>query len=212
MTQYQPPYDQRMGADLSKLFQRVSILEQQLNAAVGAFSAFECTSSTRPAFPVVGQEIHESDTGSVLLWTGTTWSYIQQGAWTTGFTPAWTQTGQTPSLGNGAVTTGYARGGRTVSGRYQYVFGSATNFGSGINSWNFSVPVPAVSPVSNFWNAGSWSALCNGTFYTGSVRVETTGVLGLFVNNSTQSVHTTNPGTWGTGNYLQMSFQYESTS
>lgn len=136
----------------------------------------------------------------------------QQGAWTTTFVPSWTQSGGTPSIGNGTIVTGYGKTGRIVTVRYQYNFGSTTNFGTGANPWNWTVPVAAAVPDSNFWNVGSWSAFAATTFYTGSVRLETTGVIGLFVSNSTQSVHTTNPATWVSGNYLQMSFQYESTS
>jgi hypothetical protein len=149
-----------------------------------------------------GQRVFASDLNSAT----------QQGPWTTGFVPLWTQTGQTPSFGNAVVTTGYAHTGRVVTGRYQFTFGSTTNFGSGTNPWNFTLPVAPVVPASNFWNIGSWSALCGGTFFTGAIRVEATGALGFFVNNSTQSVNTTNPGTWVSGNYLQLNFQYESTS
>lgn len=137
---------------------------------------------------------------------------IQNSAWTTTYVPTWTQSGQTPAIGNGTIATGYMKIGHTVFGRYQYNFGSTSNFGSGGNAWNWTVPVTAVTPALNFWNVGAWSALCAGVFYSGSVRLESTGILGLFANNSTFSVNTTNPATWNSSSYLQMSFQYESTS
>lgn len=73
MTTFQPPLDDRLAADLSALFRRVAMLEQQVAQAAGAYAAFACTSATRPATPFPGLEIFETDTGATAVWTGTAW-------------------------------------------------------------------------------------------------------------------------------------------
>lgn len=34
-----------------------------------------CTSTTRPAAPILGQQIYETDTGLTYIWTGTAWTF-----------------------------------------------------------------------------------------------------------------------------------------
>jgi hypothetical protein len=41
-----------------------------------------CASTNRPPSPVVGQVIHESDTGAAVQWAGTAWLPVGFGAWT----------------------------------------------------------------------------------------------------------------------------------
>jgi len=133
-------------------------------------------------------------------------------AWTTSFVPTWTQSGGAPAFGNAVVVTGYQKVGRVCVGRYQFTFGSTTNFGTGVQPWLFTLPLAGVAPASNLWNIGSWSGDPAGTFFVGSTYINSSGLLGLLVNSSANSVETTNPGTWANGNFLEVSFQYETTS
>ncbi len=210
MTTFPTSVEQRFEDMVVKLQQRVAVLEQQLNSQV--VGTFACTSATHPTNPAVGMQIYETDTGSVLIWTGSTWVVNQLGPWTTGYVPTWTETGGSPAIGNGTINTGYAHDGHSVAGQYQYLFGSTTNFGVASQAWNFSVPITPLTPASGFWNVGTWSGLAAGLFYTGAVRMETTGVLGLFVNGSAFSVNSTNPATWTSTGYLQLDFLYRSAS
>lgn len=75
MTSFQPPFEQRFQADFAGLLQRMTDVETRLTAAVGAYAAIPCTSSARPANPVVGCQILETDTGLTAIWSGTTWVY-----------------------------------------------------------------------------------------------------------------------------------------
>lgn len=96
------------------------------------------TSATRPAAPVTGRVIYETDTGREMRYDGSVWQQVGQlGAWTT-YTPTWTASSN-PAIGNG-----------TISGRYQLIqgktllvyvtitTGSTTTFGSG--AWAFGLP------------------------------------------------------------------------
>lgn len=85
-------------------------------------------------------------------------------AWTS-YTPTWTGSTGSPSLGNGTVSAAYKRIGKTMFFRIHYTFGTTTNFGSG--AWAFTIPVaangvsamPAVciqSVGSNRWPATGW--------------------------------------------------------
>lgn len=73
MTGYLAPLDQRFAAQYGELLQRVKTIEAQIAAGAGAFAAFVCTSTTRPASPNAGQEIYETDTTRLLVWSGTAW-------------------------------------------------------------------------------------------------------------------------------------------
>lgn len=73
MTTFSPPQDQRFINDLSDLYKRVATLEAQASAAAGTYAALVCTSSTRPASPLTGTEIYETDTKRFLIWSGSAW-------------------------------------------------------------------------------------------------------------------------------------------
>ena len=135
-----------------------------------------------------------------------------QQAWTTSFVPIWALPGGSPALGNGTVNTGYLKLGRLCSGRYQYTFGSTTTFGTGTNAYNFTLPLSANTPASNFWNIGSWSGLSGPDFYSGSAYLTTSGVMQLFYSGVSTSVGPVVPNTWASGGYLQIDFSYETTS
>ena len=133
-------------------------------------------------------------------------------AWTTTFVPSWTQTGGSPSIGNGTIVTGYQKVGRVCVGRYQYTFGSTTNFGTGTNPWLFTLPLTPVTPGANFWNLGSWSGLSAGAFFSGSAYLTSAGLMSLFADNSSTSVEGTTPATWANGGFFEISFTYETTT
>lgn len=78
MTTYPPTFDQKAIVDLNNLYQRVKTLENQMAAAVGAYAAFACTSSTHPAEPQTGMQIFETDTALFAIWSGSAWVYPPQ--------------------------------------------------------------------------------------------------------------------------------------
>lgn len=133
------------------------------------------------------------------------------GSYTTTFVPTWSQSGGSPAIGNGSIVTSYTQIGKTCIGHYQFIFGSTTNFGTGSNAWNFSLPVAPVAPLADFFNIGSWSALSATNFYSGSAYMNTSGAMGLFTYGSSTSVMNTNPATWVSGNYLMIDFAYQTT-
>lgn len=102
------------------------------------------TSSTRPAAPVEGQAIYETDTDTVQIWNGTAWvETARLGAWTT-FVPAlvgWT-------IGNGTTNCAYVKFGRTVIIRFRVTGGTTTVFTSGLN-----ITIPFL-PVDEAWTLG----------------------------------------------------------
>ena len=140
---------------------------------------------------------------AILMPNGPTWQ---------AYTPTWTQSGASPAIGNGTITGAYIKIGRTVLGRIEIAFGSTTNFGSGTNPWIFSLPLTPTVPAANLRSIGSWSGLPSTTFYAGNAYMNTGGAMGLIVSGSSSSVETTNPATWTSTGYLEISFQYETTA
>jgi hypothetical protein len=84
-------------------------------------SVIVCTSGTRPASPVIGMTVFETDTLAYSTWNGTGWvTALNVGAWTT-VTP----TLQNQSLGTGGSATGaFTQVGKSVKFRFVFTFGT----------------------------------------------------------------------------------------
>jgi len=54
------------------------------------------------------------------------------------YTPAWTSTSTTPTLGNGTIAGAYALGGKLIIAQVRLDWGSTTSGGAG--SWKFGLP------------------------------------------------------------------------
>lgn len=95
-----------LGGLISSLSSRLNLVEllAHRHIAQNIVGVFGCTSSTRPASPVVGMTIAESDTLRTLQWDGAAWvilseppqtwaiaTYDQSGSKTLTATRAWTQ-------------------------------------------------------------------------------------------------------------------------
>lgn len=76
MTGYTPPPGQGYGADQANLRHRVEMLERQIAQLTSGPVAV--LSTGRPATPVIGQQILETDTGLTAQWNGTAWVYPPQ--------------------------------------------------------------------------------------------------------------------------------------
>ena len=71
---------------------------------------------------------------------------IQAGAWTT-YTPTWTSSSGTPSIGNGTLTGSYCVIGKTVFWDVSLVAGSTTTFGTGTNRFSPPVSISVVNTL-----------------------------------------------------------------
>lgn len=111
-----------------------------------------CTSSTRPASPVTGRLIFETDTSKQFRYDGSAWVEVGKlGAWTT-YTPTWTAASVNPAIGNGTLTGRYQRlFGRTFLVQVKMVAGSTTTFGTG--AWSFLLPA-SLTAQGLGWGAG----------------------------------------------------------
>ena len=124
-----------------------------------------CTSSTRPASPLTGAQIYETDTGGLQVWTGSAWVRINKvrkavtfnssGSWTppAGVTYAIAEMagGGGGGSGNGSSSsvvftsgTVTAVGGASAAGASGLTSGSSSsgpaNSASGSSFWGYTVP------------------------------------------------------------------------
>lgn len=139
---------------------------------------------------------------------GTTWTpvYTAPGAWTT-FATAWSsQSSPQPALGNGTLTMKYTKIGRLVIVKMTLQTGSITTYGT--SAWQFTLPFTAAD-ATNCVGAANISAAPN--TYTGIAGLISTTQAG-FVFASNQYVSSTNPLTWASGQQLNATFSYESTT
>jgi hypothetical protein len=212
VTLYPAPFDQRMQADMAALFARVAVLEKQAAQAAGAYSAFPCTSATRPVNPNVGQEVLESDTGNTSIWTGTAWeTMVHEGVWTT-YAPTWTTSATAPAIGNGQLLGSYCKAGRACHVRIDIVGGSTTTWGTG-GSYRLGLPLTAATSAGAEWT-GSWHGLRSGVAHrAGTAYVLSGGVaLGAFVDNTGSDIGPTLPNTWATTDTMAFGLTYETAS
>jgi hypothetical protein len=123
----------------------------------------------------------------------------------TNYTPVWTSSGTTPTLGNGTLTGRYVAAGDTCFVRCYLKIGSTSNLGSG--AWGFSLPFSAAAPgvaLAAWLNDASLSkrypasVMASGTFLR--VLCETAGGFG-----ASPSV----PFTWAVDDELCFAGSYE---
>ena len=107
-----------------------------------------CTAATRPASPVAGQTIYETDTLKTLQYSGTAW-------WTTAITGNGVST-STPTLSQGAgvgVTVQFSNY-RIINGVCEWWF-RLTSTGTGPAATAVVVPLPVTSAEANLTNFGA---------------------------------------------------------
>lgn len=120
------------------------------------------------------------------------------------YTPTWTGTGGTPSLGDGTLSAEYmVGGGGLVTATIQLTFGSTTNV-TGITVWNFTLPVTAA----NTFYTGAVYALDTGTAnHIGIAQMSSTTTI-RFIGEATNIYGAAVPHTWAAGDVLQATITY----
>lgn len=127
----------------------------------------------------------------------------------TAYTPTWSGTGGTPSVGNGSLTGRYIIAGNVCHLRIDLAWGSTTTANSATN-WVFSLPSGA-SPAT-MRGLLMWVANDYGTrVYSGISQWEvgSTTTPWLFRDDSAAGVAATVPFTWTTSDTLTLSATYE---
>lgn len=130
-------------------------------------------------------------------------------AWST-YTPTWTASAGTPSIGNGSLSGRYKKNGRTAHLAIQLTAGSTTSYGTAGAYWIFSLPAGHTAAATAVGTALGLDAAVSE--YGGYCRLNSGGttielfkpVSGRWVNNS--------PWTFGNGDQLWISLTYETTT
>lgn len=128
-------------------------------------------------------------------------------AWTN-YTPTWTATTTDPVLGNGTLNGRYTKIGKTIIGDITLIMGSTTTYGSG--AWALGLPFTAAS--AGVWYSGTWIIIDPGVAnYQGALSIRSDkNTIGVFVRDGYSNFFSaTVPYTWGSGDYLTVSFTYE---
>ena len=108
-----------------KTFSPGVLTSSDVNTFLMRQSVITCTAATRPASPNEGMLIYETDTDTVLTYSGTAWeSGFETGAWNT-FTPAITGVSGWV-LGNATIDAAWQRVGRMVVYRGRITLGSTS--------------------------------------------------------------------------------------
>ena len=121
------------------------------------------------------------------------------------YTPTWTGSGGSPSLGNGTLSGRWRRVGQNAEIQIAFTFGSTTNANSA-TAWQFSYPSGLAINTASLADGGSSSqgsglVLDSGTQYYTAVPIAiSTGIRHYL--SSTSPVGATTPMTWANGDNL----------
>ena len=123
----------------------------------------------------------------------------------TAFTPVWTSTGATPSIGNGQLYGKYIKIGKMVTYSGFLRYGSTTATGTG--QWLFSLPFPAKdglldigSAFMQHYNSSNWCGICL-TYDQTTMQINGW--------NEPVEVGQSIPFAWGNLDILAFTFTYE---
>lgn len=179
----------------------------------GSNSYTICTSSTRPASPIAGSMIFETDTNTLQLYSGSAW--VQIGP----LTSAWTAFTPTLSggwaLGNATYTATYMRVGRKISFGAYIVIGTSTTKGSVMI---VALPVTAASQYTAIANFTAYFLISASGHYPAFAISNSTSTVELVTPNSAGTYTIANqtqaavPATWATGDIIRYGGTYEAAS
>lgn len=125
----------------------------------------------------------------------------------TSYTPTWTGTGGTPTVGNGILTGRYRLFGNVCHVRIDLLWGSTTS-AAGITVWRFALPSGVTAAGLNVLSARAYDSSANVDYScTGfaSVGAGTAGV----TSSATGNVGISNPFAWATSDRLTIQGQIE---
>lgn len=200
-----------------KIFTNGTILtDSDLNDYLMEQSVITCTSGTRPASPVNGMLIYETDTSRYSAYSTAYPGWVTMGTTVVGsYTPTLTASTTSPNIG----TTGTAEGRLTIwNGKWCAIRGSIQWGGSGVTagSGQYLIALPftsssqianGVSTVGNIMlrDASGGPALRTGACYI-SAGAATMAMFEATTGGVTNAV----PWTWGgVGDYISFSIVYE---
>ncbi|MFZ3150255.1 MAG: hypothetical protein WA116_01070 [Anaerolineaceae bacterium] len=124
------------------------------------------------------------------------------------YTPTWTASTTNPALGNGTLTGRYTLIGKTCVGNIYLVMGSTTTYSSG--AWSLSLPFTAANAGVRY--SGTWIIIDPGVAnYQGALFIGSgQNKIDAFVRDGYSNYFSsTVPYTWGSSDYLILSFTYE---
>jgi hypothetical protein len=164
------------------------------------------------AFPITSVASYGTNTGRLTFHQGdhltidqTFFSkfFVETNQTVTTYTPVWTSTGTTPSLGNGALSGYYSVYGNVVLVEIDLTIGSTTSLGTG--QYSFSLPlVPGKSAVGSFYILRPGIQVYSGSTYAPNG----TGTMSAYPNASGAGVGAANPAAWTAGDTMKLQVSY----
>lgn len=125
--------------------------------------------------------------------------------WTT-YTPTWTATGGTPTIGNGTIVGRYVKAGNLCHVWMFLSIGSTTSLGT-TTAWRLALPAAAIQPTTltaSILDAGT-------TYYIGAALIAVGGstTVQVVTHGSGNDVSYNQPMTWAASDILRISGSYE---
>jgi len=133
------------------------------------------------------------------------------GAWTS-YTPAWTAATTNPTIGTGAVQSGYyMRAGRLVIGQARVTAGTS-GFSAGSGNYRWSLPIAAAQANGAMVGPASVRDAAPAS-YGGVMRTVTSTTVEMFLHAATPYIAApTFPITWAVSDGIIYNFAYEAST
>lgn len=124
-------------------------------------------------------------------------------AWST-YTPTWTATGGTPSLGNGFIEGRYIKIGSLLHFRFYLLWGSTTSAGT-TTLWTFSLPpgITVTSAIENQMPVMAWDTSAGSVALGYAYPPTGTTIIPIFTGTTGRAAYNI-PWTWANGDRLQI--------
>lgn len=187
-----------------KTFTPAVLTSADVNDYLMKQAVITCTSGTRPASPINGMTIYETDTECYATYSGSAWWRRLGGVWLA-YTP--TITGVT--VGNGSLTGRWAMTGKTVTGTLMFTAGSTSSYSG---TFDFTLPTAAAS-----WYSGDYMPIGHGAVHNGTGATRrltqlvwnTSTTARMFLETTSGFVTSAAPFTFGTAAVITANFTYE---
>lgn len=123
----------------------------------------------------------------------------------TAYTPTWTATGGTPTIGNGILTGRYISAGDLCHVNIALTIGSTTSLGT-TTAWTWALPVTAAGSAAGH----SWALYWGNTYYVGASLIDAGSTSLRVLSHGSGDAYGYNvPFTWTANSRLIISATYE---
>lgn len=185
-----------------KTFTASVLSSADMNTYLMKQAVITCTSGTRPAAPVQGMTIYETDTNLKASYDGTSWIY--DGGYQN-YTPTLTNV----ALGNGTISGRYAKVGNNIRGVLRFTAGTTSSYSAGTLAFGLPFAMSASHVANDIVGHGQINNGTTASRQNVEAIAQSSGASSLALVYDAGVVTNAAPFTFGTSAVIYVQFDYE---